>query len=259
MGEAIMNMLAGQTAIVFGATGRVGPAVCGLLARYGAAVMVHCNRSVDKAESIVSELRRLGADAEAIQADACDEEMVKGVYRRANDTFNSIDIVVNHIHRDSENSPARVGDMEWTDWNIHLDALKAHFLICKHALPYMRERRYGRIIYISGGLAFRFYRGLSAYTTIKAGLNGFCKTLALEEGENNITVNVVSPGKVQGHAPERRADGWDNLDDVCNCPLGRFASPEDVANAVLTFALPGSSNITGQTLYVSGGEIMPMP
>lgn len=122
----------------------------------------------------------------------------------------------------------------------------------------MRKQGYGRIVFISGGLSRRFFRGCSAYTAIKSGINGFCKTLALEEGEHGITVNIVAPGKVVA-THETHGEARDEIGDISahSIPLMRFATPHDVAGAVLYFVSSGASGITGQTLFVAGGEIMP--
>ena len=147
--------------------------------------------------------------------------------------------------------------MEWEDWQCHLEAMKVHFNICKALCPVMKRQQYGRIIYISGGLAYRFYKGCAAYSAAKAGLNAFSKTLAAEVGKDHITVNIVAPGKVV----QTDTAGTDRFqeDQVSKCPLGRFTTPADIAGAIEYFASPAAENVTGQTIYVSGGEIMPMP
>ena len=72
--------------------------------------------------------------------------------------------------------------MVWDDWQLHIEALRIHFELCKAVLPQMRTQKYGRIVFLSGGLAYRYYSGCAAFSTIKAGLNAFCKCLAREEG-----------------------------------------------------------------------------
>jgi 3-oxoacyl-[acyl-carrier protein] reductase len=156
--------------------------------------------------------------------------------------------------------PKNVADMQWEDWAVHLAALKCHFLLCRMVLPYLREQHYKRIVFISRGLSRRYFRGCSAYTTVKAGLNGFCKTLALEEGMHGITVNIVAPGRVIPTEKKSPPDqSWEEMDRhwISNAPLWRDATAEDVAAAVLYFVSPQAGCITGQTLFVAGGEIMP--
>jgi 3-oxoacyl-[acyl-carrier protein] reductase len=169
-------------------------------------------------------------------------------------------VLVNTVH--GQFTPKPIAEMSWTDWSVHLDALKAQFLVCQAVLPSMREQRYGRIIYISAGLSKRLFRGCSAYSTVKAGLNAFCKTLAIEEGRYGITVNIVAPGKVvpdDGREPTDNPEDWEalNRQSMSKAPLGREATANDVADAVVYFASRQAGGITGQTLFVAGGEIMP--
>lgn len=256
----LQHSLKDQVAIIFGGTGIIGSAVVKLLAANGIKVVVnYCHRE-EVAYSIVNDVVKNGGIAKALQADIVDVETVKSLMNEVKNIFGRIDIVVNTIHGRGS-TPKLISNMEWIDWAVHLDALKAHFNICKNIIPHMRKQKYGRIVFISGGLAYRFHRGCSAYTTIKAGLEGFCKTMAIEEGEYNTTVNIVAPGKVV-------PDNVDNFnynpgllaeferEQMSKNPLKRFATANDVANAVLYFVSPGSSCITGQTLFITGGEVI---
>jgi 3-oxoacyl-[acyl-carrier protein] reductase len=256
----LIGKLENQVAIVFGGTGRVGSAIAETLSARGAKVIIHYHRRSELARSLVAQITEAGGIAEALQADVTDEEAVQKLGQKVISHFGAIHIVVNTVHRDFE--PKLLTEMNWTDWDVHIEALKGHFFICKSVLLYMRKQKYGRIVYISGGLSHRVFKGCSAYTTIKAGLNGFCKTIALEEGEHNITANIVAPGKVipkGGGESNENPDAWDELDreSLSKTPLKRFATADDVAHAVLYFVSPEASGITGQTLFVAGGEIMP--
>ena len=242
--------------IVFGATGSVGAGVCRCLAENGQTVVVHCFHNKAKADRLAAEIKQAGGEAMAVQADVRDLEQTKELVSQVTAAYGRVDGVVDFVHRD-DYEPREVADMEWSDWECHLEAIQSYFNICKAVLPVMKKQKSGRIIYISGGLAFRFFKGCAAYSAAKAGLNAFSKTLALESGPDHITVNVVAPGKVV-QTDVSRGDRFQE-DSVSNCPLGRFTSPKDIAGAILFFLSPLAENVTGQTLYVSGGEIMPMP
>ena len=250
----------GQTALICGGTGRVGAVIAKQLSTAGANVVIQFHNNKSAADRIVEDVNNSGGNAAAFQADATHEPSVKQLINNALTRFGPIHILVNTVH--GQFDPKTIAEMEWEDWDVHLDALKAHFLLCKNMLPVMREQRYGRIVYISGGLSKRLFSGCSAYTTIKAGLNGFCKTLAIEEGPYGITVNIVAPGKVVSPDNQPSTDNpeaWEemNLQSISKSPLRREATSLDVAHAVLYFASNEASGITGQTLFVAGGEIMP--
>lgn len=257
------DALKDQVIIVFGATGRVGEGVCTYLAEQGAVILAHYCSNQAKAEKIVQTIVNAGGRAQAIQADVTDPAAVHACLARVVERWGRIDGVVNQIHRDKEFKPTSVAEMEWTNWESHIEAMKAHFLICKEVIPYMRRQHYGRIVYVSGGLSFRFFEGCSPFSAAKAGMNAFCKTLALEEGKNGITVNVIAPGKIaqfDGGA-ENPPTLWQDLErrQLENNPIGRFCTPKDVASAAMVFLLKESGYLTGQTLFLAGGEIMPMP
>ena len=252
----------GKVCIVFGATGSVGGTVCQRLAEEGATVVVHYNSNRQKADAIVQKIVDQGGTALPLKARVPEEEAIRALFQTTVDTYGHVDGVVNLISRDKDWRPTPVAQMEWQDWEVHLEAIQAHFLICKHAVPYMRQQRYGRIVFVSAGMAYRFYKGCAAYSTSKSGLNAFSKTLALEEGEHNITVNIIAPGKVVPmEIATAEANSGDKIqgDSLERCPLKRFCTPEDIANGALFFLSDDALCITGQTVYISGGEIMPMP
>lgn len=248
-----------RTALVCGGSGRIGSSIATALAARGDRVAVHCRRGADRAAAVVKTIESAGGDAFTVQADLTDEESVSELVQ-ALERKGGLHILVSAVH--GQFTPRPVADMDWDDWFVHLDALKAHFLICRHVLPSMREQAYGRIVYISAGLSERLFAGCSAYSTIKAGLNAFCKTMAIEEGQYGITVNIVAPGKVvptDGRESTDNPEDWETLNrrSMSRAPLGRHATAEDVANAVLHFTSRQASGVTGQTLFVAGGEIMP--
>lgn len=245
-----------KTAIVFGATGSVGGVVAERLAHDGWNVAVHCLHNREKAETVADKVRRNGSSTMVLQGDTSDADVTRQMVEDVYTEYGSVDGFVNLVFPDREYRGCRIDNMEWMEWKAPLESIHSYFNMCKYIVPLMRKNQFGRIVYISGGLAYRLYEGCSIFSTIKAGLNAFSKTLAIETGKDGITVNIVSPGKVVN-------PGMDTVkfsqDDLKRCPLGRFAAPADIADAVSYFFSDSGSFVTGQTLYVSGGEIMPMP
>ena len=205
-------------------------------------------------------VRRSGGKAVTIQGNAADEADMHRCVREAYDFLGRVDGVVNLIHRDREFEPCKAADMSWKDWEPHVEAMQAHFHICKAVIPYMRRQQYGRIVYLSGGLSCRFFEGCAPFSAVKAGMNAFSKTVALEEGKFNITVNTVAPGKI-ATSGQNLGGEWGELEkrQMDSNPLKRFASLEDVAYAIMVFLIPENGYLTGQTVFAAGGEIMPMP
>jgi 3-oxoacyl-[acyl-carrier protein] reductase len=250
-----MGLLDGRAAVVYGGSGKLGSHIARALYAQGARVAVHYHGNAEKARALAESLDPRGERAVAAQGDVTDEASLNRLVNEVKEHFGSLDVVVNTVHAPFE--PKFVADMGREDWKLHTDALLGHFLVCKTALPVMRAQQRGRIVFVSAALAVRYAGGCSAYTAVKRGLDGFCRTLAKEEGKHNILVNVVAPGGVSDSVSEGGGE-WDDMTKMllANCALGRFATSEEVANAVVYFASPLADGITGQTIYVSGGEIM---
>jgi len=250
--------LSGRTALIFGGTGNLGSFIAKKLYENGAktAVSYYFDHEEDLAKKQLTALDPAGEKTLSSYVDLADQASVTGFVKKARDTFVTVDIVVNTVHNPAF-TPKDVYDMEWSDWKTDLTAQKGHFNVCKSVLPAMREQRFGRIIYISGGLAVRHMASSSAFACVKSGMHAFNRTLAIEEGRNNITVNIVAPGKITSLDTDG-AFAWDEAEAelLRRTPLGRFATQEDVANTVLYFASPLANAMTGQILYVACGELM---
>ncbi|MGC9523195.1 MAG: SDR family oxidoreductase, partial [Anaerolineae bacterium] len=150
-------------------------------------------------------------------------------------------------------------EMTEADWDRVLDInLKGVFLAVKACLPHMKDRSNARVLVTSSITGNRTgISGLTHYAASKAGINGFIRTAAIELAEHGITVNGVEPGNVltEGMASQL---GQDYIDaQTAAIPLGRMAKPEDIAHAMLFLASEEASYITGQTIVVDGGQILP--
>lgn len=253
-----MRELSGKTAVVYGASAYVGAGIATALGVAGANVVVHYRGNETAARAVASQIVDRGGRALPLSADMTDEASLATFHERVLAEFGAVDAVVNSAHGPFE--PQRVAEQSWdADWRVHLDALKGHFLACRSVVPIMRRQGGGRIVFVSGGLSQRLFEGFAAFSTVKAGLNAFCRTLALEEGRHQITVNIVAPGKVSADLPAAiMSEAWDEIEtrQRASAPLGRYATVADVADAVLYFVSPGAAGVTGQTLFVAGGEVM---
>lgn len=244
-----------KVVLVFGGTGRVGSTTAKVMAAAGAQVVLQYNSNAKKAQAIVDEIVAAGGKAEAVSVNMMDRDDIFAFINGVAERYGRVDGLVNTLHNLTPVKDKYVMDLTWEDWQAHFTAIKAHFDICQAVIPIMRKQHFGRIVYISGGLAYRFYDTTSAFSCVKAGLNAFNKVLAREEGQNGITANIIGPGRVF-------IEGEDLIygeDNTQKCALRRYCTPTDIANGALFYMSPLADGVTGQTSYISGGEIMPMP
>jgi 3-oxoacyl-[acyl-carrier protein] reductase len=165
-----------------------------------------------------------------------------------------IAILVNNAGVTRDNLLVRMKDDEW---DAIMDTnLKPAFRLAKLVLRGMMKARRGRIVQIGSVVGSSGNPGQANYAAAKAALVGFTKSLALEVGSRDITVNCVAPGFIDTDMtqalPQEQREAL-----IARIPLGRLGSPEDVANAVLFLAGPRAGYITGATLHVNGGMLMP--
>ncbi|HET7580460.1 MAG TPA: 3-oxoacyl-ACP reductase FabG [Bacillales bacterium] len=250
-----MKRFEGRVAFVTGASRGIGKGVATKFAEEGAKVcLVDINEEVLSAT--VSELKEKGYEVLALIADVADSEQVNRVVEKAVNEYGKIDILVNNAGVLRDNLLFKMTDSDWeTVMNVHL---KGSFNCARAVQKYMVENKYGRIINTSSTSALG-NRGQANYSTAKAGLQGFTKTLAVELGKFGITTNAVAPGFIETDMTKATAERigipFEEMIkySVAQIPVGRSGKPEDIANAVLFYAMEESSFVNGQVLYVAGG------
>lgn len=243
--------LAGKTAIVTGAGSGIGAAIAARLAEEGAHVVVS-DINHEAAEAQASAIRNSGCQAIANTADVVKADDAAAMVQAAVDAFGGVHILVNNagLARDT-----RITKMSEDDWDLVLDVvLKGTFQCTKAVLPHMSEQKWGRIVNMSSR-AHLGNPGQANYSAAKAGLIGFTKSQALENGRNFITVNAVAPGMidtpfVRGHPQFEKIR--DNA--VKTTPIPRIGEASDVADAVAFLVSERASYITGDVLHVTGGR-----
>ena len=167
--------------------------------------------------------------------------------------FHNIDVLVNNAGITRDNIILRMSEEEWSEViNVHLNGA---FYMSKNASRLMIKNKWGRIINISSTSAVLGNKGQANYAAAKAGLEAFTRTLSREFGSRGITANVVAPGFISTDMTNRLSkDQHDKL--LKEIPLGRFGTPEEVANLVNFLISEEASYITGQTIHLNGGLYM---
>jgi 3-oxoacyl-[acyl-carrier protein] reductase len=246
--------LSGKNALVTGGTRGIGRAIVETLARAGARVAFTFRSSVDEAEALKDALESDGAELLAIQGDAADNASAESTVKQIIDSWGSIDIIVNNAGITKDGLMLRMTEDDW-DAVINTN-LKSVFNFAKAAYRPMMKQRAGKIINLSSVVGTTGNPGQTNYAASKAGIVGFSKSLAKELATRGVTVNVVAPGFV---ATDMTASLSDAAKDAMlgAVPMGRPATPQEIADAVLFLASPLADYVTGQVLHVNGGLAMP--
>ncbi|MBS8263426.1 3-oxoacyl-[acyl-carrier-protein] reductase [Mesobacillus boroniphilus] len=245
--------LEGKVALVTGASRGIGREIAFELAREGASVAVNYAGSEAKALEVVDEIKAMGRDAFAIQADVSNSDSVNDMVKGTIERFGKLDILVNNAGITKDNLLMRMKESEWDDViNINL---KGVFLCTKAVTRQMMKQRSGRIINISSIVGVSGNPGQANYVAAKSGVIGLTKTSAKELSSRGITVNAVAPGFIT-------TDMTDKLNEevktemLKQIPLARFGEPKDIARTVVFLSSEDSAYMTGQTLHVDGGMVM---
>jgi len=244
--------LAGQVALVTGATRGIGRAIALRLAKDGAAVIGTATTD-EGAATISAALAEAGNAGAGMKLDVTDAAATDGVICAIEAKHGAITILVNNAGVTRDNLLLRMKDEEWDA--IMATNLKPAYRLAKAVMRGMMKARHGRIIQIGSVVGSSGNPGQANYAAAKAALVGFTKSLAQEVGSRNITVNCVAPGFIDTDMtkalPEAAREAL-----LARIPLGRLGTPEDIAHAVAYLASPGGGYVTGATLHVNGGMYM---
>ena len=238
-----------KRALVTGGSGGIGAAICKRLAADGHHVLVHANRSLDKAAAVVAEIRAAGGSAEAVAFDVTD----RAATAAALDTLlegGAIQILVNNagIHDD-----AVFPGMSGEQWDRVIDvSLNGFFNVTQPLTLPMIRTRWGRIVNVSSVAAVAGNRGQVNYSAAKGALHAASKSLALELASRGITVNVVAPGIIETGMIEGAFDAEAIKKMV---PMQRAGQPEEVAELVAFLASDKAAYLSAQVISINGGMI----
>jgi 3-oxoacyl-[acyl-carrier protein] reductase len=246
--------LEGKRAIVTGGGNGIGRASALRLAEEGAAVAV-VDLLEEAAKGAAAAIEQAGGRGLAIRADVTRRAEVEALVEHVQAAWGGVDILMNNA---GGSLTSHFLDLEEDEWDHVVDLnLKAAYLCSRPVARLMVEQRAGRIVNVTSNYGVTGSAVRAHYSAAKAGIIGLTKAMALELAPYGITVNALGPGptateRVRGHyTPEQWAERGRGV------PMGRCGEPEDLADAVLFLTSDRARYVTGQTLHVNGGIVMP--
>lgn len=247
-----MKNLEGRFAIVTGAARGIGAAIVKKFLEEGAAGVALWDINEEQLNETANLLDPDRKRTIVVPCNVANQEDVKKAVKTTNDAFGTIDILVNNagITRDS-----MFHKMSLEQWKAVIDVnLNSAFYICSEVVPIMREKQYGKIVNISSNSA-NGNIGQANYSSTKAGIIGFTKTLARELGPKQVNVNAVAPGFIATEmvkaVPEEIQEGWKKAN-----PMRRLGTPEELANVVCFLCSDDSAWINGECINANGGGVL---
>jgi 3-oxoacyl-[acyl-carrier protein] reductase len=241
----------GKTVIVTGSARGLGYAMAKAFAARGANVMV--SGTGESVHAVVDELKGLGYKVAGFVGDLRSPEAAQGLIDKTIEAFGTVDVLINNAGVVCDKPLVR---MEEADWDKVIETnLKGTFLCTKAALKIMMKKRSGRIINMTSVVGLMGNVGQANYAASKAGLIGFTKSIAKEYGGRGITCNAIAPGFIETQMTDSLPEGVKEL-YLKSIPLGRYGTPEEVAELAVFLASDSAQYITGQVINIDGGLYM---
>ena len=248
-------LLENKVALITGSVRGTGAGIARVFAGEGARVVINQVKEEGSPQQVLEEIESAGGQALFVKADITDEAQVADMISQTEDRLGQIDILVNNY---AGSIPQKLfQDTTWADWQYQVETtVKAAFLCAQAVLPGMKTRQWGRIISINTIGIHQPSPHYHAYIAVKTAMLGFSRNLAVEFGQYNITVNIVSPGLTLTPEVKDMLTEENQARHESKVPLRRTGTVEDTANAALFFASELSSFVTGHYMPVCGGQVL---
>jgi 3-oxoacyl-[acyl-carrier protein] reductase len=243
-----------KTALITGSAKGLGKTAAFLLAKQGFNVVINYKQSKDEADALVKDIRKFNIESMAVAGDISIRTDIQRMLSEINSAIGDIDVLINNagpfMRERKSFAEYSFEEMEYLIRGNLLGVMQLDACV----LPAMRKKKWGRIIHFGFGKAMeaRGWVHRAVYAAAKVGLVSFTKSLAEEEAQHGITVNMICPGDIRGVNKEKFIYEVQHLQDE-ETPIGRPGSGEDVARVIQFLCQPESDFITGNILEVSGG------
>lgn len=246
--------LSGKVAIVTGGGDGIGKGCCVILAQAGASVVVS-DLDMAKAETVANEINTFGGKAIAVSCNVMMDSDLVNLIDRAVETYGTVNILVNNAGGGGggRENPFKI-DVAYLQKIFNLNLFSA-WRLCQLAVPYMEKSGYGSIVNITSMGSINKSPDMSIYAASKAALNHMAANLAFDFGPYGVRINNVGPGATRTHALSTVLTPEIEERMLAHTPIKRLGEVSDIAGAVLYFAAPLSSWVSGQVLFVNGGGI----
>lgn len=252
--------LAGKVAIVAGAGwGGIGGTSAYRFAQEGAKVVVNAMPGEDRGQETGERIRAMGGEAVVVPGDIAEASVWQALVKAALDNFGKVNIMMNNAANATIKPAIELSEDEWN--RALAVTLTGSWLGAKYCIPEMIKAGGGSIVYTSTVNSLITNPHFGVYSSSKAGLNGLTRSLAMEYGRSGIRCNAIAPGLIVG-ARQREIMQQDPLEDQMNAdlyPVGRYGSPEDIANVALFLASDEAAFVTGIVLVADGGLTLQSP
>ncbi|XP_071450942.1 dehydrogenase/reductase SDR family member 4 [Hetaerina americana] len=246
------SRLKGKVAVVTASTDGIGFAIAKRLADEGASVVVS-SRKEKNVQDAVRKLSQEGLSVDGVVCHVSKSEDREKLFKRAIEKFGGIDILISNAAVNPTTGP--VLEIEESSWDKIFDVnVKAAYLLSKEALPYLRKRGGGSIIYVSSIAGFQPFNLLGAYSVSKTALLGLTKAASQDLAPENIRVNCIAPGIVKTKFSGALHESEEAQEIALrNIPMNRLALPHEMGGVAAFLCSEDASYVTGETIVVSGG------
>ncbi len=243
-----------KNVLITGGARGIGAATAKELAQNGYRVFINYINSVEVAETLAKEINFDGAEAYTIQADVRDDSKIEAMFEKIKTEHGGVDILVSNANMNFTQKPFI--EQSWEEFSQKLnDEMHAAYVCAKYAVTSMKEKNFGRLVFISSTLSESPASSFIAHGSAKGALDTFSKYLAQELGAYGITSNIVAPGLVLTDATAAAPDEFKEFIRSMT-PTQTISKPDDVANAISFLVKDESSQVTGAYLSVSGGAYL---